>query len=100
MCVLKDLLLPKRTLNYLLDDIYQPFAQVFSNFVVYSEEELLNFMLGLQHGLNFKMSQKEIISLFEQTLAKPYNQSYFQNVHRICQEMIHLNEDNKKVIKL
>jgi len=58
MSELKDLLLPKRTLNYLLDDIYEPFVQIYSNFVTYSEEELLNFTLSLEHALNFKVSQK------------------------------------------
>ncbi len=34
---LKDLLLPKRTLNYLLDDIYEPFILIFGNYVGYTE---------------------------------------------------------------
>ena len=64
MSELKDLLLPKRTLNYLLDDIYEPFVQIFSNYVAYTEEELLNFTLSLEQALNFKSSQKDIIMLF------------------------------------
>lgn len=44
---IKDLLLPKKTINYLIDELYDPFLQVYSAFACFSEEELLNFTLRL-----------------------------------------------------
>ncbi len=44
---LKDLLIPKKTINYLIDELYEPFIQVFEGFTAFSEEELLNFTLRL-----------------------------------------------------
>lgn len=77
---LKDLLLPRRTLNYLLDDIYEPFLNIFGHFASYNEQELLNFTLRLEHALNLKLSQHKIVQLYEHTLAKPYSSDYFSDV--------------------
>ena len=35
---LKDLLLPKRTVNYLLDDLFEPFLQIFNLFAGFNEQ--------------------------------------------------------------
>lgn len=61
---LKDLLIPKKTINYLIDELYEPFIQVFEEYTAFSEEELLNFTLRLEHALNFKASHMQMITLF------------------------------------
>ena len=61
---LKDLLIPKKTINYLIDDLYEPFIQVFEGFAAFTEEELLNFTLRLEHALNFKTSYGRTITSF------------------------------------
>jgi hypothetical protein len=97
---LKDLLIPKKTINYLIDELYEPFMQVFEGFAAFTEEELLNFTLRLEHALNFKTSHVQVMSLFEQTLGKPYFKGYFQSVIRICEEMTQLRDDNNLVLDL
>lgn len=62
---LKELMLPPRSKNYLIDEIYEPFMIRYAQFVNFKEEDLQNFTLRLQHALNIEHSQKKIISLFE-----------------------------------
>lgn len=97
---IKDLLLPSKTINYLIDELYEPFIQIFNNFSGFTEEELLNFTLRLEHALNLKNSQQDIVRLFEQTLAKPYQKGFFQSVRKICEELAKLREENQKVLQL
>lgn len=61
---LRDLLLPKRTLNYLLDEIYEPFVTIFGEYVSYTEEELLNFTRHLEQALNFKTTHQQAMKLY------------------------------------
>lgn len=49
---LKELMLPGRCKNYLIDELYEPFAIRYGQFVGFKEEELLNLTLRLQHALN------------------------------------------------
>lgn len=97
---IKDLLMPKKTINYLIDELYEPFMQIFSNFAGFSEEELLNFTLRLEHALNFKNSHLDIVRLFEQTLARPYLKGFFPAVRKICEEVAKLREENRLVLEL
>lgn len=97
---IKDLLMPSKTINYLIDELYEPFIQIFNNFSGFTEEELLNFTLRLEHALNLKNSQQDIVRLFEQTLAKPYQKGFFQSVRKICEELAKLREENRKVLQL
>ena len=53
-----------RTINYLIDELYEPFIQVFEEYTAFSEEELLNFTLRLEHALNFKASHMQMMTLF------------------------------------
>lgn len=97
---IKDLLLPSKTINYLIDELYEPFIQIFNNFSGFTEEELLNFTLRLEQALNLKNSQQDIVRLFEQTLAKPYQKGFFQSVRKICEELAKLRDENRKVLQL
>jgi hypothetical protein len=97
---IKDLLLPQKTINYLIDELYDPFLQAFSAFACFSEEELLNFTLRLEHALNFSNSRHDILKLFEGTLAKPYQKGFFQAVRKISEEMARLRQENLKVLQL
>lgn len=65
MSELRELMLPARCKNYLLDEVYEPFAVRYGQFVNFKEEELLNLTLRLQHALNIDQSQKKIMSVLE-----------------------------------
>lgn len=97
---IKDLLLPPKTVNYLIDELYEPFMQLFNAFAGFTEQELLNFTLRLEHALNLKNSQQDILALFERTLAKPYHKGFFPAARKICQELARLGEENRKVLQL
>jgi len=65
MAELRELMLPPRARNYLIDELYEPFEIRFGQYINYKEEELLNFTLRLQHALNIEQGQKKILGLFE-----------------------------------
>jgi Asp-tRNA(Asn)/Glu-tRNA(Gln) amidotransferase C subunit len=97
---LKDLLLPRRTLNYLLDDLFEPFLHLLRSYASYSEDELLAFTLALEHALNYKTSHSQIIKLYETTLAATYSTDYFPAVVRLSRELLQLREQNEQVLAL
>lgn len=97
---LRDLLLPKRTLTYLLDKIYQPFVSIFGDYVGYTEEELLTFTRYLEQALNFKTTHQQAMKLYEQTLNRPYSSDLFAAIYKISNELAEEDQLNRKVLQL
>lgn len=68
---IKDVKMPSKTKNYLLDDLYDPYAARFNQFSNnLSEPEILNVLLRIEGGGKIEQNWRSQIRMFEESILK------------------------------